>query len=129
MSRVEHELTVAVHSLGGVSVAALRGELDLDTSDRLEDQLQPIRQGSGPAVIDLRGVRFMDSSGLHVIVTLWRALREDGRSLAVCCGAGGVRKLLELTALDELLPIHEDAAAATTSLGGRGTSGVSAREP
>lgn len=120
-----HELEVALRAVDGVHVASVRGEIDLDNRDRLDRELQPLRDASGPAVLDLEGVPFMDSSGLHVVVQLWRALGAEGRSLAVACGPDGVRHLFELTALDGLLPLYEDVASAVRALA-EGGSGVSA---
>lgn len=109
-------------------MASVRGEVDLDTRDCFERGLQPVREGRGPVVLDLEGVPFMDSSGLHVVVQLWRTLRGEGRALAVACRPNGVRKLFQLTALDGVLPLYEDAASAARAVGGGGP-GVSALEP
>ncbi|MEX2196589.1 MAG: STAS domain-containing protein [Thermoleophilaceae bacterium] len=125
MTKAAHELEVALRTVDGVPVASVRGELDLDTMDRFERGLRPVREGEGPAVLDLEGVPFMDSSGLHVVVALWRALRGEGRTLAVSCRPDGVRKLFELTALDGVLPLYDDATAAVRAVGGGGR-GVSA---
>lgn len=38
---------------------------------------------SGPAVLDLSALKFMDSSGLAVVLNLHRALARAGRSLTV----------------------------------------------
>lgn len=121
-----HDLEVALRTVDGVHVASVRGEIDLDNRDRFDRELQALRDGAGPAVLDLDGVPFMDSSGLHVVVQLWRALAADGRALAVACGGHGVRKLFELTALDGVLPLYDDAASAARAVGGDGP-GVSVR--
>lgn len=128
VTKAAHELRVALRTLDGVPVASVRGEVDLDTKDCFERGLQPVREGQGPAVLDLEGVPFMDSSGLHVVMQLWRALRGEGRALAVSCRPDGVRKLFQLTALDGVVPLYEDAAAAARAVRGGGP-GVSAREP
>ena len=121
-----HELQVALRTVDGVHVASVRGEVDLDSRDRFDRELQPLREGDGPAVLDLEGVPFMDSSGLHVVVQLWQALLDEGRALAVACRPNGVRKLFELTALDSLLPLYPDAASAARDLAAGGP-GVSAQ--
>lgn len=96
----------------GISVAAVSGELDLDGRERFDEALEPLRDGQGPAVLDLAAVPFMDSSGLHVVISLWRSLERDGRPLAVAAPRDAVRKLFELTALDRRLPIYDDADSA-----------------
>lgn len=128
MDEAAHDLAVALRTLEGVPVASVRGEIDLESRDRFEQQLAPVRAAVGPAVLDLEHVPFMDSSGLHVVVQLWRAMRADGRELAVACRLDGVRRLFELTALDGLLRLYEDAPTAARAVAG-GEPRVSAREP
>lgn len=109
-------LEVKVSRQAGIVVAAVRGEVDLEVRDLFERGVGPIRDGQGPAVLDLSRVPFMDSTGLHVIVQLWQALRREGRQLALACGRDGVRKLFELTALDRDIRIYETAAHAVDAL-------------
>lgn len=109
---------MALRTVDGVPVASVSGEVDLETQDVFERALQPLREGDSPAVLDLGRVPFMDSSGLHVVVQLWRALRLEGRDLAVACHADGVRKLFELTALDGVLALYDDVDAALRAVAG-----------
>lgn len=110
------ELAVDVRSVDGVLVARVEGDVDLDTSERFEERLAPLRHGDGPAVVDLGRAGFFDSNGLHVVVGLWRALGGRGRALAVACPPGPVRKLFELTAVERIVPIYGDAGEAVRAL-------------
>jgi stage II sporulation protein AA (anti-sigma F factor antagonist) len=121
MSPVEVQLIARA----GIAVAAVSGEVDLDERDRFEEALRAVRDGQGPAVLDLGAVPFMDSSGLHVVVQLWQRLQREGRALVLASPAPGVRKLFELTALDRMLAIYDDADAAVDALR-RGEPRVSA---
>lgn len=112
MGPVEVQLIVRA----GIAVAAVSGEVDLDERDRFEQALGPVRDGEGPAVLDLGAVPFMDSSGLHVVVQLWHRLQREGRQLVLASPATGVRKLFELTALDRTLAIYDDTDAAVDAL-------------
>jgi anti-anti-sigma factor len=121
MSPVEVQLIARA----GIAVASVQGEVDLDQRDRFEIALAPAREASGPLVLDLTGVPFMDSSGLHVVVQLWQGLKREGRELVIACPSSGVRKLFELTSLDRLLPVFDDVEAAVDALR-HGESRVSA---
>jgi anti-sigma B factor antagonist len=57
----------------------LVGELDLAACDKLLDQLEPAVRGYGDLRLDLAGVNFMDSSGIHVLVNASRELGNRGR--------------------------------------------------
>jgi anti-sigma B factor antagonist len=76
----------------------LRGELDMATQARVESAL--IRaEDSGASVIelDLGGLTFMDSSGVHVALDARRRSREKGHSLVLLGGSESVRRVFELT--------------------------------
>jgi anti-sigma B factor antagonist len=81
----------------------LRGELDMATRARVESAL--IRaEDSGASVIelDLGGLTFMDSSGVHVALDASRRSREKGYSLVVLGGSESVRRVFELTGTAQL---------------------------
>ena len=86
------------HMLG--AVLTLRGELDLATVSLLGEELDRATRGTGAVVIDLSGLRFIDSSGLHVLVGAERELGASGGQLVLVRGPRAVRRVFELTGLD-----------------------------
>jgi anti-anti-sigma factor len=64
-----------------------------------------VRKCAGEVVLDLRGVVFMDSAGLHVLLGAHRRLTRASRSLAVLCDGGPVRRVIELAGLIETLGV------------------------
>jgi anti-anti-sigma factor len=56
-------------------------------------------------VLDLRGLTFMDSTGLRVLVQTDANARRDGQSLQIVRGPAAIDRLLELSGLDEVLPL------------------------
>jgi anti-sigma B factor antagonist len=76
-----------------------RGELDLRTVPELDDALARARADARHVVLDLRGLSFMDSTGIS-LVTRWNLeARRDGFEFALIQGDERVRRLFELTAL------------------------------
>jgi anti-anti-sigma factor len=96
----------------GVLYLTLRGELDIGSAGKVEEELRRIEQ-DGPAliVLDLRKLDFMDSSGLRVIMAADQRAREEDRRVAVIQGPDAVRRVFEITRLDERLEIVEDPSA------------------
>ena len=83
---------------------AWSGEVDLAGAPVLADEVDALALGPGHRVVlDLSGVDFMDSSGLHVLVRLHRRVEEVGGELSVRDPSPQVRHLLELTGLLPLL--------------------------
>ena len=92
------------------------GELDQGTAPELREVLGDAVSGAGVAVlVDLSACNFIDSTGLSLLVEAKRRLAEDGRGFGVCCPDADVRRLLELTGIDQavgLFDTHDDAVAA-----------------
>lgn len=87
----------------------LRGELDLSTVNRLEEELGRAEQaGTQLLVIDLRALTFLDSTGLRTIVTADQRARRAGRRLVVRKGPDTVHRVFTITRLDERLEMVGD---------------------
>lgn len=91
-------------SEGQKTVLRLLGELDVSSSSALEDELRRV-SGSPLIVLDLRELEFIDSTGLGVLVKTHQRMRDEGDQLALIEGNGQVKRLLELTGLDQQLKI------------------------
>ena len=61
------------------------------------------------------GVTFIDSTGVGVLVGVWHRVRAGDGSLALAMPSSQVRKILDVTGLTKVLPVHsleEDAVQA-----------------
>ncbi|HEV8255057.1 MAG TPA: STAS domain-containing protein [Vicinamibacteria bacterium] len=66
-------------------------------------------------LIDLQGLKFLDSSGLGALVrALTGSQKEGGQTKLVHVGPQ-VRKLLQMTKLDSVFEIHDDLERAVSS--------------
>jgi anti-anti-sigma factor len=97
----------------GVAWLAMGGELDAFTAPRLREELE--EEGlddSGSLVLDLRGLAFLDSSGLAVILGFHeRRVRAGAEPVRlVIQGSRPVEALFETIAADEYLDVVEDPA-------------------
>lgn len=96
---------------GGVGVFTVSGELDQASAEDLRKPLDDAIEGGTRAVmIDMSDCGFIDSTGLGIIVDAWKKLQQrngDSVSLAICCPEPEVKRLLELTGLDQAIPIRE----------------------
>jgi anti-sigma B factor antagonist len=86
-------------------VVAPRGELDMATVGALELELKNVRDaGFSGIVLDLRGLSFMDSSGLHLVMTWAADASKDGFRFELEPGPAPVQRIFELAAVNERLP-------------------------
>lgn len=77
------------------------GELDLATAPQLDASLREAHErGFRRLVVDLRGLEFMDSTGLTLLIRWTLEARNDGIEFAVVPGDSRIRRLFELTQLN-----------------------------
>ena len=88
---------------------ALVGELDIVGAPQLEDELVSLEPDSvRTLVLDLRGITFIDSTGLRAVIAAQERARSEGRRLVVVRGAKAVDRVLSMTQLDQRLEIVDD---------------------
>lgn len=92
-------------------VARVEGDLDLATSPELERTLAQADAGNR-LVVDLGGCTFLDSSAIRVLAARARASAAAGGNLALVVSDPGVRRVLEIAAVDRMLELHETLDAA-----------------
>jgi anti-anti-sigma factor len=93
------------------ALVALNGELDLSTVSQVTDVLaglSPRADGLRHIVLDLRGLTFMDSTGLHALMAQSESARSDRYNFAVVRGSDSIERLLKLSGVAELLVLVDD---------------------
>jgi anti-sigma B factor antagonist len=79
----------------------VEGEVDLAEGARLQDELQRlIADARSPAIVDLSGVTFFNSTGIGALVTAQRSATARGVRLVVEVSPS-VRRVLEICGLTE----------------------------
>lgn len=87
----------------------LRGELDLYSSPALDDALVAVEGEKWPLLfLDLRGLEFMDSAGLRLVMRTQARARQDGRRLVIIRGGETIERVFTLTGLHEELEIVDE---------------------
>jgi anti-anti-sigma factor len=89
-------------------VVTVSGELDVASSHLLEEELGKVSDAA-LVVVDLRGVTFIDSTGLGVLVRAHQRAQEQGKRIGFVRGNGQVERLLTLTGLDDELLVADSA--------------------
>ena len=99
------ELTVRVVLNHAVCLIQLFGELDLRLAPRVEHEIREAEANDQKMVIlDLRGLEFIDSSGIAMVVHAVGRAREDGVRFGLLRGTDRVDHTFEIAGLNGLLP-------------------------
>jgi anti-sigma B factor antagonist len=95
------------------TLVAAAGEADITNRDDLRGVLDAeVAQQPAMLILDLSGLRFMDSSALHVILQANRSLDRQGGVMALVAPQEAVAKMLKLTTADRLIPVFPSVAEA-----------------
>lgn len=89
---------------GNAQIVELTGELDIEGAPLSRRALgRACAEGHQTVFLDLHGLTFMDSSGVHMIIEAHRHLGEEDRELVIVRAPRHVRRLLELCGLSGIL--------------------------
>ena len=104
-------LSVDVRHGGESVVVVVAGELDLSTSAVIESQLEEIERDPPPLMtLDLRGLTFLDSTGLRVVLSADGRARKEGRRLEVIPGPPAVHRVFRIALLDRRITFVDPPA-------------------
>ena len=104
------EFSMSEDERGGSVYLTLRGELDLATAPELEQLVTERLEAGREVVVDLRGLEFMDSSGIRVLVAAHTRAGRIGTRLVIVRPPVGsaVAKIVEVSGLDGELNLVDD---------------------
>ena len=109
MATLDFDLTAVPGGNGSLRIV-VRGELDLASAERLEAALTAATEHS--ILVDLRGLTFMDSTGVRTLLQATEEAGREGRELRFLVPTDGdARVTFTETGIVALLPIADDAEA------------------
>lgn len=91
------------------TLIAPSGELDAHTAAILVEHVNEVlATGCTQVVLDMAGLRFIDSSGLRVVISAHKRLAGIGGALLVRSPSDTARRLFEITGLAAYLTFEDD---------------------
>lgn len=110
--------SVRVEEHNGVPVVIISGEIDIVNAAEVGGQLFNAAPNSASGlVMDLSGVSYLDSRGVHLLFELANRLRTRHQQLHLVVPARAmIRRVLVLTHVDSVMPLHPTADEAVRAL-------------
>ncbi len=106
-------MTFSLERLGATTVVSVGGQLTLNNRGELRERvLARLADGETDFVIDFADADYIDSSGLGVLVSLSKHIRDEHGRLKLAGLNEDLARLFALTKLDSLFDIAETRAAA-----------------
>lgn len=101
---------------GHVLVLSLSGDsLDASNVRDFKDKALALTKGHAQVVLDMSGLKFVDSSGLGALISCLRQQNGQRGDFRLCEMSRTVRALFELMRMDRVFAIHASRADAVRS--------------
>jgi anti-anti-sigma factor len=108
----ETEANFEIGRRSGYGLLSIVGEVDIANVHELESALASADMGSGDLLVDMSGVRYMDSSGFATLLDSARRLRGRGASVHLAGCSPTIKRLLDVTRLNIIFRLHVDMYSA-----------------
>ncbi|MFN9576361.1 MAG: STAS domain-containing protein [Gemmatimonadota bacterium] len=109
-------MTVSMRTQVDVTIVDVDGQLIVGNRQELKQRvLDELDKGERKFLVDFEKTGYIDSSGLGVLVSLSKKIREQGGALRLANLNDDLRTLFELTKLDTLFDIADTRQRALES--------------
>lgn len=102
----DEALTVTAEHAADALILHVRGELDVATAPQLEDAVAAVAGGPADLVLDMKGLTFVDSSGLTALVRVHKVVSARSGSVTVRGARPFVVEVLKMVSLDRFFAIE-----------------------
>ncbi len=109
-------MKIEISEVQGLKVIILSGEIDMYSSPALREKMMGlIHQKVTPLLIDLKGVTYIDSSGIATFVEGLKHMMSYGGRLKLIGLLEGVREIFSFSKLEKIFEIYRSLEDATHS--------------
>jgi anti-sigma B factor antagonist len=106
-------IEVVIEERDGASIVRPRGDVDLQRSPVLREQLKAVSDRKPKKlVVDLSEVSYMDSSGVATLVEAMQLARRGNYTLVLCSLQDRVKSIFEIARLETVFQIAPDLETA-----------------
>jgi anti-sigma B factor antagonist len=96
-----------------VAIVDVHGDIDVLTSGALRDRLLAVvGKGHDGLVVNLDNVEFIDSTGIGVLIGVWRRVQAGQGTFALAAPSRRTRRIFDIAGVSEIFSIHDSAAEA-----------------
>lgn len=111
-------LKIEHRQVGGVAVIDLKGKMTIGAGDvQFREEVKSLlEQGGTKLVLNLEGLKYMDSSGVGELVSSFTTVTNRGGQFLLCKLSGKILDLLQITQLLQVFDTYESVDEAVAAL-------------
>jgi stage II sporulation protein AA (anti-sigma F factor antagonist) len=113
-------LNITTERVGPNLIITLNGELDLETSPIFREAVDSklnLYDSISHLILDCKGINFIDSSGLGVILGRFKRLNQTGGRLSIINASEQLKQIMKFAGLFKIIGLYEDRRQALESSG------------
>jgi anti-sigma B factor antagonist len=108
MAGIPEHFTATTTADDGGAVMTLTGELDMEGTFLLEPRLDAlVARPPGSVTFDLRGLTFVDSTGLAALIGGYQRLEDAGVRSRFLRGSDDVQRIFTIAGFEGVLPFED----------------------
>ena len=101
---------------GGITRVILDGRMDIEGAAAIDLPMNVIAGSKKAVIVDLQKVSFLGSMGLRALVIPARSITGRGGKVVLLGPNEMVQKVLVISGIDKLIPIHHELQSAIAAL-------------
>lgn len=102
-------INIVVEEIGATIQVFVSGEIDAFTAPQLREMVMPYAQRESISlIVDISDVSFIDSTGLGVIVALFKSVRVHDGHFEIVGLSNRIKRLFEITGLINIIDINSE---------------------
>lgn len=111
-------MEITCKTTGRALVCSLQGELDHHSAAYVREELEGRFSASGMRnlIFDLSRLRFMDSSGLGILIGRYKTVSALGGQTRIAAPSKEADKLLSLAGIYKIIPVYATVSEAAAGL-------------
>ena len=112
------DINLETRKLGNLAyLIEVQGEIDVYTSPRVKETINDlIEKGNYFLVINLEGVRYIDSTGLGVLIGALKKVKENDGAVSLISTNPQIKKIFTITGLVKIFGIYKNEEEALASM-------------
>lgn len=94
---------------GHTLIVSLSGELDHHNAEKIRDKIDAtMEKGFKNLIFNFKGVSFMDSSGIGVIIGRYKKVQRKGGRVCITCLNDKIKRIFEISGLFKIIPYYSN---------------------
>jgi len=109
-------MTISESTQGAITILQAHGRLDTASAPETDRRLATIIEGGArQVVLDLSGLEYVSSTGLRVLLTAAKRMKQAQGKMALAAPTSQVRQILDTTGFETIIPLFDTTEKAVES--------------